>query len=443
MASATDPAGTSDELVRDVAFVFVLDPTVSQAAQLARTAGVSRFCFNQGLALARQRQATKRWLGYQFAPSVAKHAPSLNYRNRLLPAFNAWRKAEQARGKYLWLDDVSKFVREEALVDVARAFENRRGSNDGTRKGRKVGPPRFKKKGRSVESFRIRQESKADGITSGIRFADPGDDTRRIYVPSLGWLKIASNPRKVRRMVAKGRFKVSSVTVSLRHGRWQISVAGKATAFHTNRRTATKRHAPRGRATVGVDLGVRTQAVAATADGQVVVEREGVKAYGTQLRKLRRASRAYARTKRGSKGREKAAAKLARIHARVVGLRRNALHQLTTELATSHDVLVVEDLDVAAMLRSGRGARGVADQTFGEFRRQLTYKADWYGTELVVADRWYASSKTCSACGQRNGELGRGRTAWVCPDCGVKHDRDVNAAVNLARWPTLELTTAT
>jgi putative transposase len=242
--------------------------------------------------------------------------------------------------------------------------------------------------------------------------------------------------------VEKGRFKIAGVTVSFRHGRWQVSVYGKATAFHSDRRTTTKDRRPRGTSTVGVDLGVRTQAVAATADGQIILEREGVKAYQHQLRKLRRASRSYARTKRGSKGREKAAEKLARIHARVVGLRRNALHQLTTELATSHDVIVIEDLDVAAMLRSGRGARGVADQTFGEFRRQLTYKTGWYGTELVVADRWFASSKTCSDCGEHNAELKRGQAAWVCPACGVSHDRDVNAAINLARWPATQLEAA-
>ena len=133
-----------------------------------------------------------------------------------------------------------------------------------------------------------------------------------------------------------------------------MSVYGKAAASHTHRRTSAKQQTPRNATTVGVDLGVRTQAVAATADGQVVLEREGGKAHSHQLRKLRRASRAYARTKRGSKGRDKAAAKLARIHARVVGLRRNALHQLTTELGTSHDAVVIEDLDAAAMLRSGR-----------------------------------------------------------------------------------------
>lgn len=439
------PLGTSTELVRDVAFVFVLDPTDAQAEELARWAGVSRFVFNQGLALARQRQDARQWLARQFAPSVVKQVKGLTSRNALIPAFNTWKRGEQARGQRLWLDEVSKFVREEALVDVAAAYTNWFDSLSGKRAGKKVRPPRFKKKGRSVESFRLRQPSGGNGTTSGIRFAPAGEDgasPRAICLPSFGWVKLTQNPRKVRRMVAKGRVTIAGVTVSYRHGRWQVSVYGKASAFHAQRRTTTKSHEARNRDTVGVDLGVRTQAVAATADGDVVLERDGVKAYDTQLRKLRRASRAHARTKRGSGGRRRAALRLAKIHARVVGLRRNALHQLTTELATSHGTIVVEDLDVAAMLRSGRGARGVADQTFGELRRQLTYKTGWYGTALVVADRWYASSKTCSDCGERHAELRRGQASWVCPSCGVRHDRDVNAAINLARWPTTQLETA-
>ena len=110
------------ELVRDVA--FVLDPTDTQAAELARWAGVSRFVFNQGLALARQRQDARKWLARQFAPSVAKHVKGLASRNALIPAFNTWKQHEQARGQRLWLDEVSKFVREEALVDVATSYKN-------------------------------------------------------------------------------------------------------------------------------------------------------------------------------------------------------------------------------------------------------------------------------------------------------------------------------
>lgn len=438
MAADVTPLDASPELVRDVAFVFPLDPTVAQAHELARWAGVSRFVFNQGLALSRQRQDARRWLERQFTPDVAKQVRGLASRNALIPAFNTWKSSEQSKGRRLWLDDVSKFVREEALVDVATAYKNWFESLSGIRAGQRARPPRFKKKGRAVESFRLRQPSGGNGTTSGIRFApatDDGSSARAVWLPGgLGWAKLAQNPRKVRRMVEKGRFKIAGATVSYRHGRWQVSVYGKAAAFHPARQERAKDATTRGRARVGVDLGVRTQATVADEHGQVILEQPGVKALDTQLRKLRRASRAYARTKRRSKGRQRAARRLARIHTRVVGLRRNALHQLTSELATTQSSVTIEDLDVAAMLRSGRGARGVADQTFGEFRRQLSYKADWYGTELVVADRWFASSKTCSACGHVHRELPRGAARWACPACGVVHDRDVNAAVNLARW---------
>ncbi|WP_239342488.1 transposase, partial [Frankia sp. CiP3] len=123
------------------------------------------------------------------------------------------------------------------------------------------------------------------------------------------------------------------------------------------------------------------------------------------LRRLRKASRAYARSKPGSAGRRQRAARLARIHARVAHQRRDGLHTLTTRLAKRHDVVVVEDLHVAGMVRNRRLARAVADTAMAEIRRQLSYKTIWYGSRLEVADRWYPSSKTCSGCGWRNPSL--------------------------------------
>jgi len=162
-----------------------------------------------------------------------------------------------------------------------------------------------------------------------------------------------------------------------------------------------------------------------------------VKALRAAQRKLRRTNKALARTKPGSKGRCRAVDKLRRIHARVCGLREDLLHQVSTWLVDRHITVVVEDLNVAGMLADRRIALGVGDSAMGTLRRLLTYKAAWYGTDLVVADRFYASSKTCSmpACGHIHAGLGRGEARWACPACGATHDRDHNAAVNLARWP--------
>ncbi len=429
--SAPTSGRGSGELTRDVAFVFPLDLTAAQTQTCWRWAGTSRFTFNQTLALSQQRHKARQ-------AEIAEHGTTdqkcLTSRNSLIPAFNGWKKemleavqVDPCARDFSWLDDCSKFVREEAVVDAARALGNWFDSMAGRRKGKKVGRPKFKKKNRTTPSFRLRQ----DGSGRGIRLTDDG---RGLRLPVFGEVRLAQPPKRMRRLLAKGRFVISAVTVSFRQGRWQISVCGKATAFHPDRQRHTKSGRARNRVPAGIDLGVRIQATVADANGQVLAEIPGVKALHTQLKKLRRANKALSRTKKGTTGRRKAAAGVGRVHARITHLRRNALHQITTQLAQGHDLVVVEDLDVAAMLRSGRGARGVADQTFGEFRRQLGYKACWYGSEVVVADRWFPSSKTCSACGDINAALGRGQTRWTCAGCGVMHDRDVNAAVNLARW---------
>ncbi len=154
-------------------------------------------------------------------------------------------------------------------------------------------------------------------------------------------------------------------------------------------------------------------------------------------RQLRRANRCLAKTKPGSASRRKAAQRVGRLHRRVSGLRRDALHQLTHWVATQLTDVTVEDLNVAGMLANRRLARRLADVALAELRRQLTYKARWYGCRLHEADRWYPSSKICSACGHKHGDLDLSDVTWTCPNpaCRIVHDRDHNAAVNLARWP--------
>ncbi|WP_369809381.1 RNA-guided endonuclease TnpB family protein [Frankia sp. QA3] len=133
----------------------------------------------------------------------------------------------------------------------------------------------------------------------------------------------------------------------------------------------------------------------------------------------------------GSAGHRTRAAALACIHARVASQRRDGLHTLPTRLAKTHVTVVVEDLHVAGMVRNRRLARAVADTGMAEVRRQLAYRTGWYGSTLVVADRWYPSSKTCSGCGWRNPSLTLAERTFTCQSCGLVLDRDLNAAVNL------------
>jgi len=177
---------------------------------------------------------------------------------------------------------------------------------------------------------------------------------------------------------------------------------------------------------VGVDLGVTDFAV--TSDGQKIPDPQHLE---RRARHLARYQRRLARCRKGSVNRARAAAKVARAHRKVRNARRDFLHRTSTRLVRSADTIVIEDLNVSGLVRNRRLARAIADCGWGEFRRQLEYKCERYGRRLVVIDRWYPSSKTCSACGYLLAELSLGTRCWTCPCCGARHDRDISAAKNI------------
>jgi putative transposase len=177
---------------------------------------------------------------------------------------------------------------------------------------------------------------------------------------------------------------------------------------------------------VGVDLGVKDFAV--TSDGQRIANPRHLE---RKARVLARYQRRMARCQRGSANRAKAAAKVARAHRKVRDARADFLHRTSTSLVRANDVIVIKDLNVAGMVRNRHLARAISGCGWGEFRRQLAYKCQRYGCELVVIDRWYPSSKTCSACGHLLADLSLGTRHWTCPSCGTRHDRDINAAKNI------------
>ena len=145
-------------------------------------------------------------------------------------------------------------------------------------------------------------------------------------------------------------------------------------------------------------------------------------------------SRSLSRKVKGSANRHKAKAKLARLHARIANIRSNALHQLTTDLTRRFHIIGIEDLNVRGMVKNRHLARSITDMGFFEFRRQLEYKAAMRGGQVVVADCFFASSKTCSNCGHKIEALSLSVRHWTCPECGAKHDRDANAAINLKNY---------
>ncbi len=177
---------------------------------------------------------------------------------------------------------------------------------------------------------------------------------------------------------------------------------------------------------VGIDLGVKDFAV--TSDGERIANPRHLE---RKARNLARYQRRLARCQRGSANRAKARAKVARAHRKVRDARRDFLHRASTGLVRSASTIVIEDLAVKNMVRNRHLARVIADCGWGEFRRQLEYKCERAGRELIVVDRWYPSSKTCSACGHLLAELSLSTRHWTCPSCGFRHDRDINAAKNI------------
>ncbi|MDD2729799.1 RNA-guided endonuclease TnpB family protein [Malikia sp.] len=357
-----------------IAHKIALDPNNAQATYLARAAGVARFAYNWALAeWQRQYEACK------LDPTLPK--PSQAALRRQLNAIK--------REQFPWMLEVTKNAPQMAIIQLGQAFQNFFAG--------RARYPQFRKKGRH-DRFSL----------SNDQFSL---DASRIRIPHLGWVRM----RETLRFAGK----ILSATVSRVADRWYVSLA-----VDTHDDSPLPQAENQG--AVGVDLGVKALATLST--GETI---PGPKPHQALLNRLRRLSRSLSRKQKGSANRKKARARLAKLHARIANIRSDALHQLTTDLTRRFHTIGIEDLNVQGMVRNRRLARSIADMGFFELRRQLEYKAAMRGGEVIVADRWYPSSKTCSGCGYRLDELPLSAREWTCPHCGANHDRDVNAAINL------------
>ena len=346
-------------------------PDAEQAALLRRTFGCVRLVWNRTLAERQRRYTVEQ--------------RSTSYRETDL-ALTEWKKT----GGLAFLSEVSSVPLQQALRHQYNAFQN-----FFARRGRY---PRFKsRRGRqSAHYTRSAFRMKPDGL----------------------WLAKTSAPLRVAWSwpdVDLAALDPTMVIVSCEpDGRWYVTFAVDV---------EDPAPLPVTGETVGVDLGVKDFAVLSTGERvpnpQHMARRE---------RGLRRQQRRLARCQRGSNNRRKQAKRVARAHSRVRDARRDFLHKTSTELVRRFDRIAVEDLHVRGMVRNRRLARSISECGWGKFRCMLEYKAERAGRTVVVVDRWYPSSKTCSACGHLLAHLALGTRHWTCPTCGTRHDRDINAA---------------
>lgn len=360
--------------------VIALDPTEEQANAFARAAGTARFTYN--------------WALGEWNRIRAEGGKTNLY--EIKKRFNTTK-----RDAYPWMMESPRDASSQPFADLQAAFTAFFASLSGKRKGRKVAHPIFRKKGQS-DSFYVANDR--------FRFDDDGN---HVILSVIGKVRI-HEPLRLAGKILSGR-------VTRTAGRWYLSVHVEGEF----RRPTTPT-----REIVGVDLGLTTAIV--TSVGDHVVAPKPLK---KSLKALRKAQQQLSRRTKGGKNREKSKRRVARIHARVANVRKDFMHKVTTRLVRENQAVVIEDLNVAGMLKNHCLARAISDVGFGMFRRMMEYKAPLYGCELIVADRWFPSSKTCHRCGVVKTEMSLSDRVFRCDACGLVMDRDDNASMNLETYP--------
>lgn len=363
-----------------------LDPNKRQMTLFRKHIGASRWAFN--------------W-------ALQKKKEAFDKKEKIPNNIELHRELNRLKGTDAlpWAYEVSKVAFQSGLINCDKAFQNFFNRCKKKVRGKK-GFPKFKSKKNETQSFKL------DG-------AIYLTDASHIKLPRIGKIKL-----KERDYIPIDA-EIKSVTVSRKNGRWFMSCLVESDI---------KMLTPIDKK-VGVDLGIKT--LATCSDGTTF---ENPKALKFNLRKLKRKHRQLSRKKKGSQNYKKAKLKLSRLHNRISNIRKDSLHKATTKIIRENQTIVLENLKISNMLRNHCIAQAISDMSANEFRRQLEYKAKWYGREIIIADTFYPSSKTCSCCGWKNDNLTLKDRIFKCEICRNEIDRDLNASKNLLKLYTVSST---